>query len=337
LGTTNFAQTTYGGIEIGGKGVKISVINIENLDEGKFKIINFWTVNTAITKNISVDKKLNKTDIAETAIVVQDVLKTLKIDFKLPDDKIFIIASSGVAIAQNKEDLQIKVKELTGRDLDFVTSEQEGKLVTKGAVPPKKYKNSLIIDIGGGNTKGGYVEITDNPYQPYRFAPMAFELGSVTLTERIKKNASSTDFKDYIASSIVFNDSLKYIIKSVYDNKPGCKYKENIYMIGGATWCMSTFMAPQNKDAFWEFTLNDIKQYNSNLINNYDEMVKNPSPELEKVLSTYSRESLIAGSMILLNSVNLLDKPETKKLYFVRQGHIAWLVAYIVDSARKNN
>ena len=35
-------------------------------------------------------------------------------------------------------------------------------MLLKGCVPPEEYINSVILDIGGGNTKGGYVDIRNN-------------------------------------------------------------------------------------------------------------------------------------------------------------------------------
>lgn len=329
-----FAET-YGGIEIGGKGIKISVIDVTNIETGQFTIIKSWSRNTAITRGISIDGKLRSDDITETSNAVNEILGQLRTEYNLPDSRIFVIASSGVAMATNKQDLADKVKSLSGRDLSFVTSEQEGKLVTKGAVPPSKYINSMTIDIGGGNTKGGYVSIDDANH--YTFTPMAFELGSVTLTERIKKKAEGTEFKDFAASAISFNDTLKTIIKYTNDNKPAIRRKANVYMIGGTVWSFITLTRPESNGSFENFTYQDIKNYQYDLINNWQKFeALADKPQVSKVLDTYSREALLAGSYIMLDYIGDMSNPDTKTLVFVRNGYIAWLVAYVVDYKRGN-
>ncbi len=332
-----FAQGKFGGIEIGGKGIKVSVVNIKNIETGEFEIIKFWTRNTAITRGVSVDGKLKSEDITETANSVKEILEQLKSEYKLPDNKIFIIASSGVAMATNKQDLGDKIYSLLGRNLDFVTSEQEGKIVTKGSVPPAKYTNSLIFDVGGGNSKGGFVSIDDANH--YVFTPLAFNLGSVTLTEKIKKNSKGNEFNDFVASAVVYNDTLKSIVKFMYDNKPAARRKLNVYMVGGAVWSFISLTRPGLTNSYESFTYQDVKNYQYDLINNFDkfESQVDSQKDVAKVLDTYSREALLAGSYIMLNSLSDLTNPDQKKIYFVRQGHVAWLIAYIVDSVRKQN
>jgi hypothetical protein len=51
---TVFSQGRYGGIEIGGKGIKVSVVNVKDIETGQFEIIKFWTRNTAITRGVSM-------------------------------------------------------------------------------------------------------------------------------------------------------------------------------------------------------------------------------------------------------------------------------------------
>ncbi len=333
--TTLFSQGKYGGIEIGGKGIKVSVVNVKDIETGEFSIIKFWTRNTAITRGVSVDGKLRTDDITETVNAVKEIRDQLSTEFELSDSRIFIIASSGVAMAKNKQDLADKLFTVMGRKLDFVTSEMEGKLVTKGSVPPAKYTNSLIFDIGGGNSKGGYVTIDDANH--YVFTPLAFDLGSVTLTEKIKKNAKGNEFKDFLASANEYNDTLKSIVKFMYDNKTAARRKQNVYMVGGAPWSFISLTRSGSTNAYESFTYQDIKNYQYDLINNFEkfESQVDTQKDVAKVLDTYSREALLAGSYIMLNSIGDLNAPENKKLFFVRQGHVAWLIAYIVDTVRK--
>jgi exopolyphosphatase/pppGpp-phosphohydrolase len=196
--TTNlFAQSDqkanlFGGIEIGSKGVKITVVDIQNPKKAIFEIKDFWTENTGIARGISIDGNLQKDDIDKTAIIVAQNYYKLLNEYKIEDAKIFIIGSSGVAMAKNTDDLVAKVKELTKKTMDFITSETEAKLLVKGGIPPSRYLNALILDIGGGNTKGGFVGVFND--DNFVFMPLNLNLGTITLTEKIKKKAKNEDF-----------------------------------------------------------------------------------------------------------------------------------------------
>ena len=56
--------------------------------------------------------------------------------------------------------------------------------------------------------------------------------------------------------------------------------------------------------------------------------------DYDKVLKIFTKENIIAGTNILYQLINNLKNPAEKNYYFVRQGQLAWIIAYVVDSAR---
>ena len=56
--------------------------------------------------------------------------------------------------------------------------------------------------------------------------------------------------------------------------------------------------------------------------------------EIDRVLSTYSQKHLISANSILISCLQNLDIKENKKIYFVKNGQVAWLLSYIADSAK---
>lgn len=180
-----------------------------------------------------------------------------------------------------------------------------------------------------------------------RFAPINMPLGSVTLTDLIKKK-NPIDFNDYVAKSLeVKTETLKPAVRTMFDRKPGAKYRENLYFIGGAVWAFAVLTKPTNTELFMSFSYSDVVTYQHNIINNFDQLL-NPDlsyisdskvkeqaeKDLSRVRDTYSQESLLAGSMIMLASIEEIGT--SKNYVFVRQGHIGWLIAYIVDNSKKN-
>lgn len=337
--TNLFAQSDqkanlFGGIEIGSKGVKITVVDILNPKKAVFEIKDFWTENTGIARGISIDGNLQKDDIDKTAIIVAQNYYKLLNEYKIEDAKIFIIGSSGVAMAKNTDDLVAKVKELTKRTMDFITSETEAKLLVKGGIPPSRYLNALILDIGGGNTKGGFVGVFND--DNFVFMPLNLNLGTITLTEKIKKKAKNEDFIEFLKSTSRYKDSLGIEVDKMYDVRPLARQKKYIYMSGGAVWAFATLTATRPIDNFHEFTIQEVKNYHVQLLGDFAkfEDTAKTNKDIERVLKTYSQRHLISANDLLLSTLERIEDPDDKKIYFVRQGQIAWLLAYVVDTAK---
>ena len=56
--------------------------------------------------------------------------------------------------------------------------------------------------------------------------------------------------------------------------------------------------------------------------------------EVDKVLKTYNQRSLIAANSILIATLQNLNNIDDKKIYYAKQGSIAWLLSYISESAK---
>jgi exopolyphosphatase/pppGpp-phosphohydrolase len=332
-----FAQTQpnlFGGIEIGSKGVKITVLDVKNAKKGEFEIKDFWTENTGIAKGISINGKLNSEDIEKTANVVnQNYLKLIN-EFKIPKNRVYIIGSSGVALAKNTDELVTKVKELTDYTMEFITSETEARLLVKGGIPPSKYLNALILDIGGGNTKGGFVGLFND--DNFVFLPLNLNLGTITLTEKIKKKAKNEDFLEYLKTTSRFKDSLGIEVDKMYDVRPLSKKKKFIYMSGGAVWAFATLSATREIENFHEFTIQDVRNYQVQLLGDFSkfEEAAKSNKDIDRVLKTYSLKHLISANELLISTLERIENPEEKKIYFVKQGQIAWLLAYVVETVK---
>ena len=56
--------------------------------------------------------------------------------------------------------------------------------------------------------------------------------------------------------------------------------------------------------------------------------------EKKKVLKTYQQKNLIAAFNLLETCLEVIPDMKNKKIYFAKQGQIAWLVSYVFDNAR---
>lgn len=326
-------EQKFGGIEIGSKGIKISIIEIENVKRGTYKLIDFWTENIGIARNISIDGSLALADINNaTAVVAKSYIK-LREEFSLDASKIFVVASSGVGMADNTNILIDKIKVAINKELVFISSKLESKLLFKGCVPPKLFSEALLIDIGGGNTKGGYAEILNDNMV---FFPINMDLGTVTLTEKINKRARNSNLDQFLDANFDHQPELTSAVQQMILQKPLVNSKQKIYLTGGAVWSFFTLfynVPPENMNII---KLDDIREFNAQLQNNFGKFTRlaAENTEADAVLKTYSQKSLIAANSILLTTVENIQNVNKKNVYFAKNGYLAWLIAYINDASK---
>jgi exopolyphosphatase/pppGpp-phosphohydrolase len=325
-----YANNLYGGIEIGGKGIKTSIIDVKNFKKGDYQLINFWTENVCIAKGISQTGKLAKEDIENTTNVVEKNYKKLIDEYQLNKDKIFIVISSGVGMAINTSDLVLKLNELLEEDVEIITANLESKLLYKGSIPTEFYKNSIILDIGGGNTKGGYVEVSNGNMV---FFPINMNLGTITLTEKINKE--NDDVTNYTKEIENYSPKLDILIDKMYKERAHTKEKSKVFISGGAVWSFYTLFKGPTSDNFASFSLDEVKQYHKTLINSFSEYEKiaENNKDVSKVLKTYSQKHLIAANVLLIKTLENLTKLKEKEIFFVKNGYLSWLVSYIIDAS----
>jgi exopolyphosphatase/pppGpp-phosphohydrolase len=329
------AQGLYGGIEIGGKGVKMSVIDVENVKKSIYQVKDFWTENAGIARGISIDGNLAQEDMDIACEIVQRSYQKLLNEYKIDDKNIFIVASSGVGMAKNTDALAAQVKKLTNKDLDIISSQLEAKLMLKGCIPPKNYQNSMILDIGGGNTKGGYVDSFNE--SNIIFFPISMDLGTITMTEKINLKSKLKTVFEFNELSFDFLPTLREKVVKMYENRPQATEKNNIYLSGGAVWAFYTlFNGKAAEENFTQIKLEDIiyhKYSIENSIKKFEDLALN-NRDVDKVLKTYSQKHLITANNLLISVLENIPNIENKKLYFVKQGQLAWLLAYVADRSK---
>ncbi|MEO0059591.1 MAG: hypothetical protein RLZZ312_1238 [Bacteroidota bacterium] len=324
----------YAGIEMGSKGIKMSVLDIQNIKKGEFTSKAFWTENTALAKGIAKDGNLNIADIElSSQVVLKNYNKFIK-DYKVDKKRIFVIASSGVGMANNTDLLVARIKVLLNVDLEIIPTEREARLLIAGGVPASRYTNSVLIDIGGGNTKGGYIDVKN--IDTYVFFPVSMRLGTVTLTEKVKLYTQTEDFSEFLEWSTVYNDLLKSEVTGMFNRRTSAKTKKNIYFSGGAVWAFKTLFDRKPIDNFSEFTPKEVKDYKTQLVFDFAKFEKlaKTNAEVAAVLKTYDQKHLLSATDLLLGLLNNIENPEEKKFYFVKNGQMAWLVAYVLESVK---
>lgn len=325
----------YGGIEIGSKGVKMTVLEVENLKKNNYDVKEFWTENVGIATGISIDGTLFKEDIERAVAVVLLNYNKMLTEYKIKDKNIFIVASSGVGLATNTAELTDKIKAVTKKNVEVISSSLEAKLLLKGCIPPKNYLSSVIVDIGAGNTKGGYAEEINSSGA---FFPISADIGTVTLTELINKKCKQKTVFEFNEEMFNYLPTLRETFTKMYTNRPESQQKNNVYISGGAAWAMYTLLNGNvAEENFTPVTYDDILTIKAIAENNYQRFVLDAENNVEKkkVLKTYQQKNLIAAFNLLETCLEVIPDMKNKKIYFAKQGQIAWLVSYVFDNARR--
>ena len=195
-------SANFEGIEIGSKGDKTTVLDVATIKRGNYAVKSFWTENIGIEKGIAKHGNLAKEDIDKAVATVIANYSKMLYDFEIADENIFIVRSSGVVMAKNTQILANKIYLATTKTLAFIDAQTEGKMLLKGCVPPEEYINSVILDIGGGNTKGGYVDVRNNDV--FVFFPLSVNFGTITLAEAIIKNSKQGNLSEFKAKLFGF-------------------------------------------------------------------------------------------------------------------------------------
>lgn len=339
----SFSQKNlYAGIEIGRRAIKTSILEINNIKKADYKIIYFSNERINLAEHITTYGELPQEDINKTSFIVIEQIKKIREEFKIPEENIFIVASPVFASARNIGVLRKKITTITYKDFDIMNVDEEAKMLVKGAIPPVDYSNALLLDIGAQTTKGGYIdELADNKLE---FIPLELNFGTMTLTDAVKKTVANqsqaNDMTVYQEKSFDYNEVLRKKIKQMLDANPLLLKKEKIYLSGGAVWAFSTLYYDENvKSHYIPLTLEDVINYDAILKNNFNKYTNlaKTNKEAARVLSTYDQKYLISANNILSNCLESIPELEKKKIYFVKDGQVIWLISYIADRSKKVN
>jgi exopolyphosphatase/pppGpp-phosphohydrolase len=341
---SSFSQkNVYAGIEIGRRTIKVTVLEVNNIKKADYKIVHYVNEEGLnFAKNITAYGELTQEDINKASSIVFNHLSQIRVKYNINEENIFLVASSVFASARNLDVLKNKIATLTNKNLDVININEETRILVKGAIPPVDYPNAILLDIGAVNTKGGYIdELSDNKLE---FMPLELDFGTMTLTDAVKRTVANqkeaSNMTVYQEKSFDYNPVLRKKVKEMLDSNPLLQKKEKIYLSGGAVWAFTTLYFNENtKDHYIPFNLEDIMNYDAVLKNNFNKYnnLSKTDKEAARVLNIYDQKYLISANNILLTLVESIPDSDKKKIYFVKEGPIIWLISYIADRSKKIN
>lgn len=336
----------YAGVEIGGKGIKLSIIElkISKTGENDYSLKMDTSINTDAAQLSYQSEK----ETFDAVTVFYDIIKKR---YQIPAQHTHIVISSGLKQELDKYNKVeyfanvVRPKELDPKiKISYVTAVQESELSFKGIVPQKNKLTANQLDVGSGNTKGGYFDAHNN------FVPVTFPLGTKSFQRLVESKTSGPidDFHD--AAEKIVADSLGRVMVYEFLNKRDFKSRDLVYLSGGIVWAIASLMHPEMiNENYVDLTQKDITNFRSLIYTDYHnlikpELVKTMKPEdanatiknINRVVNTYDQKALLAGAIWLdelIQQVNTVNPG--KKLVFPRYAYVGWISGYILDKINK--
>jgi hypothetical protein len=342
-------SSVYAGIEVGSKGVKMSLVEVsrEGQKNPDFNIVKDTSVNTDFIT-------FNQPTFQATLNALTGLYNTALRDFKISTDKIYTVISSGVKIQSEKVEKEAWVKSFVdsfrlrinepARSVELVDVLQEARLSHLGIVPESRRYNTFLIDIGSGNTKGGYFPGGNkNDFKLFQLSWGTKSVANAT-EKRLEDDKTIYNFNKQLYRVLAgsANDEIIYSV-----NLSGAyNMSDNIAFSGGIAWSVATLISPELlENPVVPVTYEEVEKFYDKITKNYaslsgDELVKTLSdPTLNKALITkeiktvnkvFDQQSLLAGTGLLLKIMRQFEGIyEKKQFYLVKNGQVGWVSAYV--------
>jgi exopolyphosphatase/pppGpp-phosphohydrolase len=337
------AAEVHGGIEIGGKGVKATVLDVKGEGEDiRIKVKLAATTNTGLSAGVAKNGRFDPAALAQTARAVKKYHDRFRKEFKVPGERIYVVGSSGLfapisdqpdQIKTNQQKLSKAIKKQTGRDLTFISVRREAELSIVGTLPKNRRASGLLVDIGGGNTKGGCLVGRG------KFATFGVPFGTVTFSELARKERA----KGAKPLAKLCTKAVAPLLKKQLAALPGLAKRDRVYLSGGVVWAVTTFAHPTKAGSYTALTLKDVARVEAALTAHPGEYPKpnlsavtdakvrqRAMKEMARVKKVYRPEQLLAGLQILKSVYGELGNE--RHYYFVRNGYLGWILAYVIEA-----
>lgn len=344
----------YAGIDIGSSGIKLAIFNTSNED-------GFYTKNVKskpLPPNITLISGTQKSFQAAQAVVKTYVDSIRK--YNIPANRVYIAFSSGVnetmaRTPSKKKELYELISAATNSNLldqdslrvdSTLTAAREAELFMIGSVPRKLWQTTSCMDIGSGNTKGGY--FGDNR----RFQSVSLGWGTKTLTNVIDKTGSM--------SMDAYRSEAQRIVRGLADSamtdlfamaNAGLHQRRTVALGGGIAWAMATYLHPEKAGTTAvSLTMEDARRFVRLALTDYQALThpnltdlsgtairKKAEADLVNVQSQFNEKQIIAGALLLeaifrgYNGIN-----QAKRFVFIRDSDISWVTAKFLEKLNQD-
>jgi exopolyphosphatase/pppGpp-phosphohydrolase len=305
--STLFGLERYGAIEIGGKGVKGYVVELE---QNQAHIRYRDSYNTAPQSGIDSNFILSQEMINHISDDVARLKKALLKDQNISEKELFIIASSALNKIQNKPALEASIESKTHLKLSFIDERQESMYAFYGSVPKAQWRTSSMMDIGGGNTKVAWID------EKNRLDFFEIPLGTVSTTQRA----------DMLENNASFEANCLSVIQNTLTPFPTAASKETLYTSGGIFWATAYLKTNGNLESFVHLQKEDFERVISTFSREPMHCSDDATPNCF-LLHYYGAKNLVAGAILAKESIEKLHFFD-HEIYFAKDG--TWVIGWLM-------
>ncbi len=331
----------YAGVEIGAKGIKMTVIDVKLSKDREYDYT--LKADTAINTDAA---SLSYQSEKETQDAIELLYNIIKNKYAVPAKRVFIVISSGLKMEldrYNKVDYFASIIRPKNLDssirIQYITAIQEAELSFLGIVPQKNRFSTNQLDVGSGNTKGGYFNANKV------FVPVTFPLGTKSF-QRLIESKTMGDINEYARTAEqLWKDSLGRAMVYEFANKRDFKSRDIVYISGGIVWAIASIMHPESvNNNYTEITSRDISEFRRLVFSSYEKvtqpditLISNAEDarasmkNINRVLKTYDQKALLAGAICLdelVQQVNTINP--SKKFIYPKYAYVGWISGYII-------
>ena len=348
-------SSVYAGIEVGSKGIKMSILEIgKNAQKnGSFNVLKDTAVNTDFIS-------FTQSSYQATLNGLNKLYASALTLYKIPADHIYTVISSGVKVMADKDDKMSWVTQLItafkqninepDRVVAVIDVTEEARLSHLGIVPDSRRYTTFLIDIGSGNTKGGYFPLGNTKYLKL-FQLSWGTKSTANETEKRCENDKGLANYDKQLTRVLQSAENSEIIYAV--NESGSyPMSDNIAFSGGIAWATATLVYPELLDnAVVPVTFDELVKFSERLYANYasvsDSAIVNSvtdntlnkaaiAKEVKRVNQVFDQRALMAGTGLLLKIMRQFEGVYEKKQFFlVKNGQVGWISAYVDNKINK--
>lgn len=344
----------YTGIEVGSKGVKLSIVEIGKgaQEQAAFNILKDSSVNTDF---------ISFTPATFTATLngLEGMYNAALAKYNIPATSLYTVISSGVKTESEKlqktamvqlliDSFRLRINE-PARMVEVVSVEDEARLSHLGIVPDSRRYNTFLIDIGSGNTKGGFFPSGNTKDFKLFQVPWGTKSTANAAEKKLGEDNTLANFNRqmYKVLQQAENADIVYAVNA----SGGYPLSDNIAFSGGIAWAVATLIRPDMIDnAVIAVSFDEVLKFSEKLYQNHaslkDEVLlmsikentkskTSWAKEIQRVHSVFDQRSLMSGAGLLVKIMRQFSSIyESKEFYLVKNGQVGWISAYVDKSVK---
>ena len=342
-------SAVYAGIEVGAKGVKMSILEIgRNAQKtGAFNVLKDTSVNSDFIS-------FSPSSFQATLSALTNLYNTALKQYNIPAASIYTVISSGVKVQAEKDNKNTQVNNLIDsfksivnepqREVSVIDVMQEAKLSHLGIVPESRRYTTFLIDIGSGNTKGGFFPNGDTKMLKLFQLSWGTKSTANATEKRCDDDKTTDNFNRQLARVLIGaeNSEITYMV-----NESGAyPMSDYIAFSGGIAWSAATLLYPELiGNSVVPVTYDEMVKFSERIYKNYPSLSDAAitksitdktldkvaiAKEVKRVNQVFDQRSLMAGTGLLLKIMRQFEGIYEKKQFFlVKNGQVGWISAYV--------